>query len=99
MSRVRAAISAVAFVLLVIAISSAQQTESTAAPASKAATSQAPAKQTDCPQPPDTEVLCGSVLEVPVVPPQELPAPETKPLIDPKEPSVLGELEIITINR
>ena len=30
--------------------------------------------------------------------PAAAPAPATKPLIDPKEPSVLGELEIITIN-
>jgi predicted alpha/beta superfamily hydrolase len=30
--------------------------------------------------------------------PAPAPVPPTKPLIDPKEPSVLGELEIITIN-
>lgn len=30
--------------------------------------------------------------------PGQAPTPETKPLIDPKEPSVLGELQIITIN-
>ncbi len=98
MLRVRATISAVAFVLLLAAISASQQTESTAAPASNAATSQSPANQTTCPQPPDKEVPCGTVVEVPVVPPQSIPALETKPLIDPKEPSVLGELEIITIN-
>jgi len=34
----------------------------------------------------------------PVAPPAPAAVPQTKPLIDPKEPSVLGELEIITIN-
>jgi predicted alpha/beta superfamily hydrolase len=34
----------------------------------------------------------------PVPPPAPAAVPQTKPLIDPKEPSVLGELEIITIN-
>src|SRR5664279_5245299 len=46
-------------------------------------------------------VHCGPTAEsvqVPTVPPQTLPDSYTKPLIDPKEPSVLGELEIITIN-
>jgi predicted alpha/beta superfamily hydrolase len=46
-------------------------------------------------------VHCGPTSEsvqVPTVPPQTLPDSYTKPLIDPKEPSVLGELQIITIN-
>jgi predicted alpha/beta superfamily hydrolase len=42
-----------------------------------------------------------SAQEKPALPPQEqtMPAvPESKPLIDPKEPSVLGELQIVPIN-
>src|SRR5664279_3967775 len=55
-------------------------------------------QQTNCQIPPGEVAYCASSAQVPVVPPQELPAPETKPLIDPREPSVLGELQIITIN-
>src|SRR5664279_1330310 len=55
-------------------------------------------QQTNCQIPPGEVAYCASSVQVPVLPPQELPAPETKPLIDPREPSVLGELQIITIN-
>ena len=43
-----------------------------------------PAPATPCPQPPGQMVDCGTAVQVPLIPP--------------KEPSVLGELEIITIN-
>src|SRR5215472_2430570 len=57
---------------------------------------QAPTLQ-GCPQLPDgSEVLWGMALQMQTVPPQSLT--EMKPLIDPKEPSVLGVLDIITLN-
>ena len=55
-----------------------------------------PAPSQNCPQPPGMLVDCASSVTLETVAPQ--PLPEIKPLIDPKEPSVLGVLDIITVN-
>ena len=100
----RAARFLVYLVFALAAFCAAQQPQRTSSPASspQAAPSQttpAPATpESPCPQPPGLLVDCGAAAQVPVVAPQELPVPDTKPLIDPREPSVLGELQIITIN-
>lgn|SRR5208337_3079080 len=100
----RAARFLVYLVLVLAAFCAAQQPQKTSSPASSSQaapsqTTQAPATpESPCPQPPGLLVDCGTASQVPVVPPQPVPIQETKPLIDPKEPSVLGELEIITIN-
>ena len=98
MLKVRAAVFVVGLVFLLTAMSTAQQTKGTATPTSNPGTGHPPTNQTACPQPLGTEVLCGAVVEVPVVQPQNPPALDTIPLIPPKEPSVLGTLDIVTIN-